>query len=118
MIGSTDSHTVLSTSREDNYFGKVTANEPNPHRGEHWLRPGRSVGLGEHARSDLRCHGRKEFYATSGSRITVRVFVGWDFTADEVERHDFARAGYDRGVPMTVQDRAYTSPIWYNPAGK
>jgi hypothetical protein len=43
---------------------------------------------------------RKEVYATTGSRITVRIFGGWDFTADEVERHDFAREGYARGVPM------------------
>ncbi len=32
--------------------------------------------------------------------MTVRVFAGWDFEPDEVERPDFARAGYDRGVPM------------------
>ena len=43
---------------------------------------------------------RKEVYATSGSRITVRVFGGWDFKADEVERQDFAKQGYARGVPM------------------
>jgi hypothetical protein len=43
---------------------------------------------------------RKEVYATSGSRITVRVFAGWDFKEDEVETHHFAREGYDRGVPM------------------
>ena len=43
---------------------------------------------------------RREVYATTGSRITVRVFGGWDFTADEVERHNFAREGYKRGVPM------------------
>jgi hypothetical protein len=43
---------------------------------------------------------RKEVYATTGSRITVRVFGGWDFTSDEIERHDFAREGYARGVPM------------------
>ncbi len=43
---------------------------------------------------------RKEVYATSGSRITVRVFAGWDFKADEVQRPDFAKQGYDRGVPM------------------
>jgi hypothetical protein len=43
---------------------------------------------------------RKEVYATSGSRIIVRVFAGWDFKADEVERPDFARTGYARGVPM------------------
>jgi hypothetical protein len=43
---------------------------------------------------------RKEVYATTGSRITVRVFGGWDFTADEVERQDFADRGYAGGVPM------------------
>ena len=43
---------------------------------------------------------RKEVYATTGSRITVRVFAGWDFGSDEVERPDFAEQGYERGVPM------------------
>jgi hypothetical protein len=43
---------------------------------------------------------RKEVYATTGSRISVRVFGGWDFTADEVERQDFADRGYAGGVPM------------------
>ncbi len=43
---------------------------------------------------------RREVYATTGSRIAVRIFGGWDFTADEVERADFARVGYARGVPM------------------
>jgi hypothetical protein len=43
---------------------------------------------------------RREVYATTGSRIAVRVFGGWDFTADEVERADMPRVGYARGVPM------------------
>ena len=43
---------------------------------------------------------RKETYATTGTRIRVRVFGGWDFTADEVHLPDFAREGYRRGVPM------------------
>ena len=43
---------------------------------------------------------RKEVYATTGTRIRVRVFGGWDFTADEVVRPDFTSAGYSRGVPM------------------
>jgi hypothetical protein len=42
----------------------------------------------------------KEVFATTGTRMRVRVFAGWDFTADEVDRWDFARAGYTRGVPM------------------
>ena len=43
---------------------------------------------------------RKEVYATSGPRILARVFAGWDFEADEVERPDFAERGYAGGVPM------------------
>jgi hypothetical protein len=43
---------------------------------------------------------RKEVYATTGTRITVRVFAGWDFDVVEVARPDFAYAGYSRGVPM------------------
>ena len=43
---------------------------------------------------------RKEVYATTGSRLKVRVFGGWDFKADEVHRPDFAKQGYARGVPM------------------
>jgi hypothetical protein len=43
---------------------------------------------------------RKEVYATTGSRLRVRVFAGWNFKADEVARPDFARTGYARGVPM------------------
>ncbi len=43
---------------------------------------------------------RKEVYATTGTRITVRLFAGWDFGSDEVKRPDFAEQGYARGVPM------------------
>jgi hypothetical protein len=43
---------------------------------------------------------RKEVYATTGTRMLVRVFAGWDFQADEVHRPDFADQGYQRGVPM------------------
>jgi hypothetical protein len=43
---------------------------------------------------------RKEVYATTGTRMTVRVFAGWDFEEPEVQRPDFARAGYLRGVRM------------------
>ena len=43
---------------------------------------------------------RKEVYATTGTRMLVRVFAGWDFAPDEVHRPDFAAQGYQRGVPM------------------
>ncbi len=43
---------------------------------------------------------RKEIYATTGTRMTVRVFAGWDFEASRGQRPDFARTGYESGVPM------------------
>ena len=43
---------------------------------------------------------RKEVYATTGTRLQVRVFGGFDFTAEDLERSDFAEQGYQRGVPM------------------
>ena len=49
---------------------------------------------------------RKEVYGTTGTRMTVRVFAGWDFAADEISRADFAAEGYKRGVPMGGDLRA------------
>ncbi len=119
MIGSTDNHVSLSTSREDNYFGKLPHLEPNAKRTEEVFLRNQETGeiaimswqasasglaavwARENTRESLfDAMARKEVYATTGSRITARVFAGWDFTADEVERQDFAKQGYARGVPM------------------
>ena len=119
MIGSSDTHTSMSTTREDNFFGKLPHLEPSAKRSEEvFLRSpmdnspvayawqmGASGVIGTWAHENTResifdAMARKEVYATSGSRITVRVFAGWDFKADEVERQDFAKQGYARGVPM------------------
>ena len=43
---------------------------------------------------------RKEAGSTTGTRLLVRVFAGWDFEPEEVDRPDFAKTGYERGVPM------------------
>jgi hypothetical protein len=119
MIGSTDSHVSLSTTREDNYFGKLPNEEPSAERAmEVFVRDKKSgevivrawelgaAGLAAvWAKDNTRdaifdALARKEVYATTGSRMTVRLFGGWDFQPDEVLRPDFARAGYARGVPM------------------
>jgi hypothetical protein len=119
MLGSTDSHTSLATSREDNFFGKLPHLEPNDHRAEESVirspvdpklssygsETGAAGLAAVWARENTRealfdAMKRKEVYATTGSRISVRVFAGWNFKADEVERQDFARQGYKRGVPM------------------
>jgi len=119
MIGSSDTHTSMSTTREDNYFGKLPSLEPSAERtNEAFLRdPGTgevavmswqaaasglaAVWARENTRESIfDAMARKEVYATSGSRITVRVFAGWGFEPEEVERPDFAAQGYARGVPM------------------
>src|ERR1700748_2086697 len=43
---------------------------------------------------------RRETYATTGTRITVRLFAGWDFKPADATRSDFAINGYAHGVPM------------------
>jgi hypothetical protein len=118
MIGSTDTHISASTTREDNFFGKLPHIEPSNHRAEEallrdldkspvitaWEMSASglcAVWARENTRESLfDAMQRKEVYATTGSRIMVRVFAGWDFKADEVETHHFAREGYARGVPM------------------
>lgn len=118
LIGSTDSHTSLATTREDSFFGKNPSSEPDAKRWDHVFMKGELEGTdyynwetlasglaGVWARENTReaiwdAFERKEVYATTGSRILVRVFAGWNFTADEVERHDFADRGYAGGVPM------------------
>jgi hypothetical protein len=121
MIGSTDSHTGLSTADADNFFGVAgPASEPGPNRDSApsvlpdahngIIRPGAvsmsSAGLAAvWARENTRAaifdaFRRKEVYATTGPRITVRVFAGWDFKPGDEARSDFAANGYAHGVPM------------------
>jgi hypothetical protein len=123
MIGATDSHTSLATTREENYFGKFSAVEPGEKERymdlvSQDLRPDGDGSLNvyhwEAAASGLAgvwahentreaiwdAMSRKEVYASTGTRLVVRVFAGWDFEADEVHRPDFAKRGYARGVPM------------------
>ncbi|MGI9201316.1 MAG: DUF3604 domain-containing protein [Woeseiaceae bacterium] len=116
FVGSTDSHTGLATAQEDNFFGKHSAAEPSPERLQH---PAFTVGDEVYPSSIMASSGlaavwahentreslfdalmRKETYATTGPRITVRFFGGWEFTAaDSLQRHP-ANVGYDKGVPM------------------
>lgn len=115
MIGSTDSHTSLATADEDNFFGKHTGNEPSPERalesqnlgtregrfGWHYLAGGYAAVW---ARANTRAEifdamMRREVYATTGSRMVVRLFAGFDFTEADWQG-DWLRAGYKRGVPM------------------
>jgi hypothetical protein len=123
MIGSTDTHTSLATTTEDNYFGKATPGEPGtPGRFEELITgylpspDGRDYAIrhyrtsasglaGVWARENTReaiwdAMNRKEVYATTGTRMVVRVFGGWDFEPGDLDRWDFAATGYQQGVPM------------------
>ncbi|MEM8841709.1 MAG: DUF3604 domain-containing protein [Pseudomonadota bacterium] len=121
MIGSTDSHTSLSTVQEENFFGKVAALEPtaDPIRfreviggigGDEsvaqyaWQTSAAglaAVWVRENTREAIwDALARREVYATSGPRIRVRVFAGYDFGPQDMQRSDFAAHGYANGVPM------------------
>ena len=115
LIGSTDAHTALSTADENNFFGKHSGNEPNATRAMSPQNLGTRVGrfgwnylasgyAGVWARGNTRSEIfdamlRKEVYATTGPRMTVRVFGGWDFSPDDMKRN-WVRVGYRKGVPM------------------
>jgi hypothetical protein len=118
LNGSTDTHTGLSTSREENYFGKYPHTEPSPNRFDREVIPAADPALrivtaqesasgmtAVWARENTReaifdALARKEVYATTGTRIRVRVFGGWDFTQDDLAVPDLTGIGYRRGVPM------------------
>jgi hypothetical protein len=155
MIGSTDSHTALATAEEENFFGKHAGTEPSPERYKH---PMAQTANGRYESWEMVASGlaavwarentrealfdamlRKETYATTGPRILVRFFGGWDFVADDALGRLPADIGYRKGVPMGgdlpptpggeaaptflvaalkdpfSEERAYTSPIWYTP---
>jgi hypothetical protein len=118
MNASTDTHTALPTTREENYFGKYQHTEPSPERHNREVVPADDPALrimtsqesaagltAVWSRENTRAAifdslARKEVYATTGTRIRVRVFAGWDFEPEEISRHDFTERGYSGGVPM------------------
>jgi hypothetical protein len=120
VIGSTDAHTSLVTTREENYWGKMPYSQPSGDRWEDYVIKALSgddalstyegdtlasglaaVWARENTREALfEAMKKKEVYATTGTRITVRFFGGWDYGEDEVFRPDAVSIGYDKGVPM------------------
>jgi hypothetical protein len=143
--GTTDSHTGLASSAEDNYFGKFAGSEPRADRAEGEVIPAADPALriitaqesasgltGVWARENTRAEifdalKRKEVYATTGTRMRVRFFAGWDFKPGDELVADFAGLGYTHGVPMggrlhappkgaapTFIVRAMRDPDWAN----
>jgi hypothetical protein len=112
MIGSTDSHTGMASAEEDNFHGK-TAYDSIPEN-----RFNSFIGI-EGFGADMSAAGlagvwspannrdalfeafqRKEVYASTGPRIRVRFFGGWDFADGDAGKKNIAQIGYDNGVPM------------------
>jgi uncharacterized membrane protein len=58
---------------------------------------------------------RKEVYATTGSRIQVRFFGGWDYAQSDVTRPDYLDVAYAKGVPMggdITRERGKSAPTF------
>ena len=118
LYGTTDTHTALPTTREDNYFGKYQHTEPSANRHNRDVIPAEDPALRiltaqesasgltavwarENTREEVYgAIARKEAYATTGSRIRVRVFGGWAFEETDLRAPDFVSNGYQNGVPM------------------
>lgn len=120
MIGSSDSHTGLSTTRDENFFGKMSSGEPSPDRWKSYVI--KAFGGDERLSTfeyDLLSSGlaavwapentrealfdamqAKEVYATTGTRIVVRFFGGWDYGKDDAFLPNAVEIGYTKGVPM------------------
>ncbi|WP_185234824.1 DUF3604 domain-containing protein [Teredinibacter franksiae] len=116
FVGATDSHTGMPTAEEENFMGKHAGYEASPTRLEH---PFQKTDVGERfswqqvasglqavwAKENTReaifdAMERKETYATTGPRISVRFFGGWDFSQDDLNTRQPSFLGYEKGVPM------------------
>ena len=116
MVGSTDAHTALAAVEESSFFGKHSGNEPSAERAAHpWAQTGdnvywawalsaagyAAVWAQENTREAIfDAMMRKETYATTGPRMVVRFFGGWDFEAADAANRLPAEVGYAKGVPM------------------
>jgi hypothetical protein len=116
LIGSTDAHTGLAAVESDNYFGKTSSMEPSAERSSKVFVKGEkgtiyewettasgyaAVWASENTREALfDAMERRETYATTGPRMLVRFFGGFDFEDADAATRSPAVAGYGKGVPM------------------
>jgi hypothetical protein len=118
MIGSSDAHTGLAAMEEENFFGKTTPQEPSPERMTKAFFDNPTTGVKimdwevtasgyaavwatENTREALfDAMQRRETYATTGPRMIVRLFGGWEFEPDDARNRLPAAIGYTKGVPM------------------
>lgn len=116
FVGSSDAHTGVSSIEENNFWGKFPASEPSPERStaDAFNFEGRTIKDWQLGASGLTAvwasqntreaiwdaMKRKEVYGTTGTRMLVRFFGGWDFVPTDAERRDPGAVGYGKGVPM------------------
>lgn len=118
MIGSSDSHNALAAMEEENFFGKTTPQEPSPERLTKTFVKHPKTGVTimdwevsasgyaavwatENTREAIfDAMQRRETYATTGPRMAVRMFGGFDFVPADANNRMPAAIGYAKGVPM------------------
>ena len=113
LQGATDTHTTLSDTDEDLFAGwlaRLTGPANGPEalpvfgRVETWNSAAQGItGAWSTAntREDLTAaFKRKEVYATSGPRIQLRMFGGFEFETEDANARHIAAVGYGGGVPM------------------
>jgi Protein of unknown function (DUF3604) len=118
LVGSTDAHTGLAAVEEDNFFGKTAPQEPSAERMTKTFFNDPKTGVKvmdwevgasgyaavwatENTREAIfDAMKRRETYATTGTRVIVRFFGGWDFAPADATNRLPAAVGYAKGVPM------------------
>ncbi len=122
VIGSTDAHTSIASAEEPNFWGKMAkdsipenkraydetdegnAYTPGVDTFDGWNYSAQglaAVWAEENTRESIfEAFARRETYATTGPRMSLRVFGGWAYDAAAADADDLASIGYAGGVPM------------------
>ena len=118
LLGSTDSHTAMANAEEDNFFGALASQEPRANRAaEPWIKLVSAADVWQTWQTAVSGYAgvwatentreaifdalmRREVYATTGPRMTLRFFGGFEFEPIDVNANRLVRAGYKKGVPM------------------